>query len=92
MDGIPLLEKLDTRVCRGSQRRPRHTVTLAMEAAGESVLEFACEREEIFPSPLGITGAAREVYIAMERARIRQSRGGSPRSAKVVGRHVGHTA
>ena len=46
-------------------------ITPEMVAAGEAVLDDVCARAEALPS-YAIVSAAADVYIAMERARLRR--------------------
>ena len=68
----------------GSQAR----ITDAMVRAGEAVLEAACESADIFPPSYSVVTSAREVYIAMERARTLRARGGSRRFAPACAPHA----
>ena len=59
-------------------------ITKAMIRAGESILDRACEIAEISP-PWSVLSAARDVYIAMERARCAQGSHARGRSRAAMG-------
>jgi len=61
-------------------------ISPSMLAAGEAVLDAACEAGEIWPPSYSVLSAAADVYIAMERARLVPAIAGSPPPKGAVSR------